>query len=148
VEAEGQAEGSLSFTWLEGQRYYTITAAAEPGTMVYLTRIGANDPEFNLRPEPALILRKQAGNHVFASAIEPHGLFDGDREYTCGSDSMIRNVSVIAAAEEGTVVRITGEGKLDWTLMIANDPGVGIQHTVHANHESYTWTGNAKLLKK
>jgi hypothetical protein len=61
---------------------------------------------------------------------------------------LIRNVSVIAASKEGTVVRITGEGKLDWTLMIANDPGVGIQHTVQANHESYTWTGNAKLLKK
>lgn len=151
VEAEGESDagGSLRFTWLEGGRYYTITSATDPGSKVFFTRIGANDPNFNLRPEPAMILRQKAADHAFASAVEPHGSFDGGKESTSGSDPVIRNVTVLASTEEGTVVRIAGERKIDWTLLIANgsaDPAAN--HSLQADGETFSWTGPAKLLKK
>ena len=149
LEAEGQAAGPVAFTWLCGGLYYTITTAADDSTRVLFTRIGANDPEFNLRNEPAFMLRQNAKSHVFASAIEPHGRWDGMRESTSGGESNLRSVTVLASTDEGTVVRATGKKKLEWTLMIASgayDPAK--KHSVKAGDETFTWDGNASLIKK
>ena len=149
VEAEGQAAGPVAFTWLSGGLYYTITTAADDSTRVLFTRIGANDPEFNLRNEPAFMLRQDGKSHVFATAIEPHGRWDGVRESTAGGEPNIRSVRVLAATAEGTIVRITGEKKLEWTLMIANGTTASAaKHSVSAGNETLTWEGNASLIKK
>ena len=149
LEAEGQAAGPVAFTWLCGGLYYTITTAADDSTRVLFTRIGANDPEFNLRNEPAFMLRQNAKSHVFASAIEPHGRWDGMRESTSGGESNLRSVTVLASTDEGTVVRVTGKKKLEWTFMISSgayDPAK--KHSVKAGDETFTWDGNASLIKK
>ena len=149
VEAEGQADGPVAFTWLSGGLYFTITTAADDSTRVLFIRIGANDPEFNLRTEPAFMLRQDAKSHVFASVIEPHGRWDGMRESTSGGESNLRNVTVLASTDAGTVVRITGKKKLEWTLMVANRASAaGAKHTVKAGDETFTWEGNASLIKK
>ena len=149
LEAEGQAAGPVAFTWLAGGLYYTITTAADDSTHVLFTRIGANDPEFNLRNEPAFMLRQDAKLHVFASVIEPHGRWDGMRESTSGGESKLQSVQVLASTDEGTVVRITGKKKLEWTLMVANRASAaGAKHTVKAGDETFTWEGNASLIKK
>ena len=39
-----------------------------------MCRLGANDPKYNLRPDPSFILRqKNAQNHTFVNVLEPHG---------------------------------------------------------------------------
>ena len=48
--------------------------------------IGANDPEFNLRNEQTLIIRKKnTKNTVFASIIESHGTYDPVSELAINS---------------------------------------------------------------
>jgi oligo-alginate lyase len=149
VAAEGQAQGAIAFTWMNGDRYYTATSAADPTTRVFFLQIGANDPEFDLRNEPAIMLRQDGqSSHVFATVIEPHGRWDGVREQTFGGEPTIRSVSVLAATDEGSVVRITGEGGLVWTLMIANaQPAVAGGHKVTAGNDTFTWEGNAALQR-
>ncbi len=149
LEAEGQAAGPVAFTWLSGGLYYTITTAADDSTKVLFTRIGANDPDFNLRNEPAFMLRQNAKSHVFASAIEPHGRWDGMRESTSGGESNLRTVTVLASTDEGTVVRVTGKKKLEWTLMIANGASDRTKkHSIKVGDETFTWEGDASLVKK
>ena len=149
VEAEGQASGPVSFTWLNGEVYYTITSAADDSTRVLFTRIGANDPDFNLRNEPAFMLRQDGASHVFATAIEPHGRWNGVSENTHGGEPVIRSVCVLAASDEGTVVRIAGDKGLEWTLMIANAaPTAVVKHSVSAGAETFTWEGHVALRKR
>lgn len=150
LEAEGQAkDGPVSFTWFNGGRYYSITTAADAGTKVLFTRIGANDPNFNLRHEPAFMLRRDGAAPVFASVIEPHGVWDGTREFTSGGFPSIRDVRVLAATDDGTVVRIVGEKALEWTLLLSNRPGgAGGAHRVEAAGETFSWEGNAVLQRK
>ena len=50
---------------------YILTKQA----LTQLTRLGANDPDFNLRRDPALLLRRRAENTTFVTAIEPHGTY-------------------------------------------------------------------------
>ena len=147
VEAEAKLTGPLSFTWLTGDRFYTAVSSAEAGAQVFYTRVGANDPKFNLRPESAVIQRCTAANHVFATVIEPHGRWDATREITAGGASIVRSVQVIAATAEGTVVRITGEDGLRWTLLVSNRTDQTKSHRVEAEGETFAWDGDAVLRK-
>lgn len=147
VEAEADAKGPLSFTWLNGDRFYTAVSAAAPGAKIFYTRVGANDPKFNLRPETAVIQRVNAANHVFATVIEPHGRWDATREVTAGGASMFRSVEVVAATTEGTVVRLQGANGLDWMLMVSNRDQPAGTHVLESPAGKFTWEGPAALRR-
>jgi len=141
-EASGRTDGTVQFSWLQHRRYYTVTSAADSGTEVLFVRIGANDPNFNLRNEPAVILRRAARSTVFASVIEPHGEFEPVQEISNDAQPRVQNVRVMAATEEGTVVEITGKGALRWRFMVANGaPDPTVRHTIEAAGELFSWTG-------
>lgn len=150
-EADGKIpanQASVRFTWMTGNRYYSLVSAADSSTSIYFTRIGAGDPNFNLRNEPAIMLRQQGRNHVFASVIEPHGKFDGTREFSEGATGIVSSVRVLAANDEGTVVEITGANGLKWTFAVTN--GVAsdtAQHRINAGGVNYEWKGNYSLVK-
>lgn len=148
VEGEGTATGPVQFTWMNGSRYYTITSAAGAATKLVLTRIGANDPNLNLRADPGFMLRTRAANQVFASVLEPHGIWDGTKEYTSGGFPTIQSVQVVASTEEGTVVKVAGKNGLAWTILISNCPdSATAEHRIEAGGEVYTWKGNAELRR-
>ncbi|MBX3735823.1 MAG: heparinase II/III family protein [Candidatus Didemnitutus sp.] len=148
LEGEGVATGPVQFTWINGSRYYTVTSSADAKTQLVLTRIGANDPNFNLRNEAAFMLRTRAANHVFASVLEPHGVWDGTKEFTTGGFPTVQSVRVVASTDEGTVVAITGKDGLAWTLMITNRAAdAQAEHRIDADGQTYMWTGNAALRR-
>ena len=149
VEGEGTATGPVQFTWMNGSRYYTITSAADAATRLVMTRIGANDPNLNLRADPGFLLRTRATNQVFASVIEPHGFWDGTKEYTAGGFPNITSVQVAVATPEGTVVKVAGKDGLAWTILISNRPdNTTAEHRIEAGGEVFTWKGNATLIRK
>jgi len=87
---------NTQITWLEKNRFYTLTSLTDTNSKVLFTTIGANDPHLNLRNEHGVILRQtNTGNHLFVNIIEPHGEFNATDEFTKGSYSQIMNVSVV-----------------------------------------------------
>lgn len=143
VEADGLANGPAQVTLLNGRRYYTLTAAADTGTHVYFTRIGANDPNFNLRSEPGLLFRRRAQETVFATAFEPHGEFDPIKEFSIGLHPTITGVHVLASGDEGTVVELTGRKGFRWVVMVTNGPSNPYrEHTIKIGRSTYHWTGD------
>lgn len=146
VEAQGKGTDPVMFTWMNGNRYYSIITAADSATTVLFTRIGASDPNFNLRNEPAIMLRRHAASHVFASVLEPHGEWDGTKEFSVSASPMIESVKVIASTVEGTVVSIQGKNNLRWLFMTTNgDSSDTAQHIITQNGITYTWKGNFSL---
>lgn len=146
LEASGNATGPVQFSWLAGARYYTITSSADASTEVFFTRIGANDPDFNLRNEPAVMMRTKARSHVFASVIEPHGFFEPVSERSTNAIGIITGVRVVGSTDEATVVEINGTAGLRRTVIVNNgDSTPGIRHTVRINDRTYTWKGNAVI---
>jgi hypothetical protein len=92
-EAEGTTtEPNMTMTFLNGNRFYSLTMPSLPATRYYLNKIGANDPNFNLRNEPSLMVRKTGESAVFITVIEPHGEFNPREEYTRQSESNIKDV--------------------------------------------------------
>lgn len=107
VEASANGgEGFTTYSWLCGKRVYSYSSATTPATQVRLLRIGANDPDFNLRPEPAVLLRENSvSSHVFASCIETHGRYDLQTEQAADMVHSCRGVEVISDDSEGIKVK-------------------------------------------
>lgn len=148
LEAEGSASGPVQFTWLNGSRYYTVTTAADERTRLLLTRIGANDPSFNLRNEASFILRTRGAGHVFASVIEPHGLWDGTREFTTGGFPQFQAVRVLASTDAGTAVALEGGDGLNFVFLFTHLPAdPAASHRLEADGRTFEWTGNAALQR-
>ncbi len=148
-EAEGKPEGgTASITWLNGDRYYSITSSADTSAELFLTRIGANDPKFNLRNDPGYLIRQNAKDYTAASVIEPHGEFNPTAEYSVKSFSQIKSVKVLASNDEGTVVEIERANGEVWHFMVANNSSdKDTAHSINADGKKYDWTGPVNLLK-
>ena len=70
VEALADRPSKVSTTtWLCDDRFYSLSTLTSEGDQIYLTRLGANDPEFNLRPEPCVMHRSHGKDKTFVSVI-------------------------------------------------------------------------------
>ena len=141
--ASASTDSTLRFTWLDGNRYYSIISAPSLDTQVLLGRTGANDPDFNLRSDPVLVIRRQAADHLFASVIEPHGYFNEARERSEQARPRITEVKVVGHSDAASVIEVSGKGGLHWRIMISNGPSdEEMLHHVTFDHQSFQWTGN------
>lgn len=94
-------KGLSKITWLnDNGRFYTQSALVDGDTQLLFTRIGANDPNFNLRNESAFIFRrKNVSDHTFVSVIEPHGQYNPAKEFTLSAQSTIKNMKYLQQGE-------------------------------------------------
>lgn len=134
--------GVATLTWLNGPQFYSLSTATDTATHLVLVRIGAGDPNFNLRPEPAMILRERAKNKVFASVIEAHGDFNPTAETATKSHSNVRQVTVVLDSPEVTVVDVQLIRGGTYRLAVANqDAAAGKTHQVSVAGQPLQWTG-------
>lgn len=92
------------FTFLKGNRFYTITTQSNSNSQYFFNRIGANDPNFNLRNDPSFMIRKtDESSTYFISVIEPHGEFNPREEYTVQSSSTIDKIEI---SEDYSIIEI------------------------------------------
>lgn len=139
----GKAEGTALVSWLQNNSYYTwLGASSNDNGEVIFTRIGANDPSFNLRSEPAFILRSKGPSTLFASVVETHGYFNEEFEQSVNARGLVQDVRVIAHTDAGSVVEIE-TAKSVVTFMVTNqaDATDTTNNEVAANGKTYSWTG-------
>jgi len=149
VEAEGRNTDSATstYTWLTGDRFYSLSTATTPETELRLVRAGANDPDFNLRGEPAYLIREKGKkNHTFCSALETHGTYDLQVEQSANLTASCRSVEVLADTPEYTVARFAFEGGRSVVLCVAYDGDAEAAHRVAAGGETFDWKGNYDMI--
>lgn len=151
-EANGKSDGKGNqITWFNylndggGQmsgKLFTLTTSSMPNDELIFARAGANDPNFNLRPDPAFIQRRQAASTVFTAVVESHGVYDPVSETPLSPFSSIKSVEVLQDSNAYTVVRITHQTDKTWTVMIANqDASEKAKHQLKVEEVSYEWSG-------
>ena len=135
------AGDSVSMTWLNNNRFYTYTALAQDDMNVLYTELGANDPNFNLRREQALILRaKDAKTYSFVSVLEPHGEYNGPEEFTTRSYGSVTRLERFH--EDGAdVIRIVTRNGAEHFLGLSYDPRNDVAHSVNVGDRTYEWNG-------
>ena len=131
------------FTWMANHRFYTLTSASTSSDQLLFTRIGANDPEFNLRRDAAFMIRRQdAKDTVFASIVEPHGSYSPVSELAVDANSRVRALEVIYDDDDYTAVSIeylAGDKRV--FLQSNKDASVSGQHQLEIGEKQYQWTG-------
>ena len=145
LEATAKAnDDNTKFSWFNNNKFYTLTTVTSNADDILLTRIGANDPEFNLRRDPALILRrKNTKNTVFVSTIESHGSYSPVSESAVNSNSNIKELKVVFDTEDYTAVEITNINDETKLFITANTNALKeAKHTIIINDINYQWTGN------
>lgn len=106
-EAEARtANETVQLTFLNKNTYYTISTLIQDTAQLFFTRTGANDPDFNLRHEPAFIVRKQGKDQSFISVIEIHGKFDPVYEFSSNAYPTVHQIKLIQNDENYSVAEI------------------------------------------
>ena len=144
VEGQGSAgPDGTKFSWMGNGKFYTLTSATDESDEILFTRIGANDPAFNLRRDAAFMLRrKAAGNTVFATAIEPHGSYSPVSELAVNSNSNISDLKVAYDDENYTAVSIKDlAGQTSIFFLSNTDASASREHQVKIGERSYQWIG-------
>ncbi|MGV2987923.1 heparinase II/III family protein [Vibrio sp. E150_011] len=140
----GQVEGSSLVSWLHGSSYYSLVTTANKGSEVFFTRTGANDPDFNLRSEPALILRQSGQDHVFASVLETHGYFNEEIEASVGARGLVESVKTLANNDDATVIEINTTSGNQYRFAISNkdEAAQNERHELTIDGELVSWNGS------
>ncbi|WP_042244747.1 heparinase II/III domain-containing protein [Jejuia pallidilutea] len=143
-EAIATANGKhIKLNWLLNNTFYTYSAVTSNNDEIILARIGANDPEYNLRQEPTLILRKKnTKDAVFASIIESHGTYTPVSEMALNAYSNIKNIEVVYDTSAYTAIKIETKNNTSRVFIISNENNdKEAQHSLNINNKTYTWKG-------
>ncbi|PWG04564.1 alginate lyase family protein [Polaribacter aquimarinus] len=135
---------NTKFSWLNNGKFYSLTTISNTNDEILFTRIGANDPDFNLRREAAIMLRrKNTKNTLFVSSIEAHGSYSPVSESAVNSKSNIKELKVVIDTLDYTAISITtlnGDTKL---FITANtEASKEATHKLTINNENYEWSGS------
>ncbi|WP_272023790.1 alginate lyase family protein [Olleya namhaensis] len=145
VEGTAKASSDNSkLSWLNKGKFYTLTSVTNDKDQLLFTRIGANDPEFNLRREAALMLRrKDSKNTIFVSTIEAHGSYSPVTESAINSNSNIKELKVVLDSADYTAVQITTiKGNVKLFITSNEEDSKKVKHNVKINDKNYEWSGS------
>lgn len=133
-------EGRTDLSWLIDDRFYTLSFTASSPARAFLTELGANDPNNNLRREQAFVFRTEAENLDFVSVYEGHGRYDNAEEVTVFTGSSVEEIqqSTVNGVSVYTIkVRDGGEVM----IMFAEDTAPETTHSIQIDGVAHTWTG-------
>ncbi len=142
-EAQSNLEGDLlRLTWFNKRNFYTMHSTVYKGDEALLTRIGANDPNFNLRRDPGLIHRRTGGNTVFASLYEMHGYYSYADEIPINSFTSIVDLDVLHDSAEYVAIQfVLKSGETYQFAFSLKDDNESSKHTIELTGGELEWTG-------
>jgi len=144
LEGRGKpSSDNTKFLWMGNGKFYTLTSATNLSDELLFTRIGANDPEFNLRRNAALMIRrKDAKDTVFASVVEPHGSYSPVSESAVNSNSNIAELQVVYDDEDYTAIAIEdNEGRVSTFILSNRDASASRAHNLDIDGKTFKWSG-------
>jgi oligo-alginate lyase len=144
--AASAADTTIQFTFLKNNTYYTISSLIADSAEIFFTRSGANDPNFNLRHEPAMVIRKKGANQSFISVIESHGNHDPVNEFSSNAYPKTQQIRLLSNDADYTVAEILLAGK---KLVIAQSNkalGKDKKHAIVVENKKMEWTGSYSVI--
>ena len=145
-KVRGVADDRFAFTWLNNGRFYTYSVIANADLEVAYARVGATDPDFNLRPAPGLIFgAENVRNLDIVALLEPHGEYNGAREYTIRSESQVARLQRLEDDGKDLVIVETKDGAT-FTVALSYDPNPSAAHTIRTAAGEYRWSGYHRVF--
>ncbi len=142
-EAEARVADTLAqFTFQNANTFYTISSLIRDTAQVFFTLTGANDPQFNLRRDPSMVIRQNGKDHVFVNVVEVHGNYDPVNEFSNNAYPGVKQIRLLYNDRDYSVASIMMvDGK---ELLIAQcnvDFKAGSSHQLKLPIKSIEWKG-------
>ncbi|MGQ1892015.1 heparinase II/III domain-containing protein [Thermophagus sp. OGC60D27] len=134
--------------FLNNRSFYSVNTEAQEGDTIFFTRLGSNDPEFNLRNEPSWVLRRhKAGGSLFVSTIEAHGYRDYETELIDSPFGSVMNIETLMNTDDYTIVSVELVNNKRIILAISNrDREATSRHHVKLKDDKeVSWDGPFKM---
>lgn len=150
LEAAGKSEAAnTKLSWMDKGRFYTLTSVTTTQDDLLFTRIGANDPDFNLRREAGfMIRRKDADDTLFVTVIEPHGSYSAVPELATDARSGIAALRVLRDDSDYTVLSIDDVAGRRSVFALSNrDADPGAAHHLRIGADEYSWSGPFRYFR-
>ncbi|QFU77774.1 alginate lyase family protein [Halioglobus maricola] len=151
LEAQGESEtGNAKFSWLGPNGFYSLTATTEADDQLLMARVGANDPDFNLRRDPVLILRRPAtAGTVFATIIEPHGSYSPVSELALESRTAVEQLAIVYDDDNYTAISIADiNGYSSLFVLATQSSSEDEQHSVVIDGKTWSWQGPYRYFEQ
>lgn len=141
-------EDQFGMTWFNGERFYSIHQLLNPADTLQFLRIGANDPNFNLRRDGALVLKREAQSTNFIQAYEMHGFYSPVDEIPLNSFSSVEKLSIVLKDENYIILDIRLTTGATYRLCTYHkDFEPSLNHSKEIKAKRVEWTGNYALIK-
>ena len=148
-EAEGAAnDGNSNVSWLGNGTFHTYMATTTAKDTLIMGRVGASDPNFNLRRDPMMILRRNAANTTFAAILESHGSYSPVTEKSIDSYASFERIDLVSQQPTYTLLKLTSKENGIWLLAISNQNArKDATHSVTIDGKNVAWKGTYTLVK-
>lgn len=135
--------GNAKLSWFNNERFYTLTTVVSENDDLIFARIGANDPDFNLRRDSGFIIRKKnVKNAQFVTVVESHGHYSPVSEIATNAFSNIKNMEVVFADKNYIAVSIeTVNNNKKLIVLSLNNASEVKKHNVIIGDKPVEWTG-------
>ncbi len=141
-EAEATIKSPLAqFTFLNEQSFYTISSFIKDSAQAFFTRIGANDPSFNLRRDPSYIIRTRSISPTFLNVIELHGNYNTSAELANGAYTSLTSIELLQDDVNYTIGKIVYKSKMILVLQSNNNFDLAKKHQFLNNGQNIEWIG-------
>ncbi|WP_454759607.1 alginate lyase family protein [Caulobacter segnis] len=138
-------KGAGRVAWFNEGRFYDYVFASTDVDQAVLTELGANDPDYNLRNERAVILRgDERDGFVLAGVLEAHGSYSAAEEYARDTIAAVKAVERVSENGADLVTIRLSSGKT-LTIGVSWDPDPAKRHRVMTPGGAYAWTGFSGL---
>ena len=151
LEATGKIDSStFEVSWYTDRKFYTQVSVSNPSDSISFARIGANDPNFNLRRDAFFVHQKPASdNHLFVSILSAHGKYDPVSEIAKTPYAASILPKVLVDTEAYTAVSVNYAGQASWLVIIANQNSSSEEeHTLDANGTTHVWKGPVYIIRE
>jgi hypothetical protein len=128
-------------TFLNGNVYYSLSTLITDAAQILFTESGAGDSAFNLRHEPAVVVRKKGSNQCFLSVLELHGHHDPVNEFSHNAYPGVKSVRLLHKDSDYLVAEINVKGKQLLFAQSRKDFNAASRHHITAGQQSVEWTG-------
>jgi arginine deiminase len=110
--------------------------------------VGASDPNFNLRRDPMMILRRKTSTTTFAAILEAHGSYSPITEKAVNAYADIEKIEVLNGQKDYTLLKITNKEKKQWILALSNQNfQKETKHSVTIDGKTIGWKGAYTLIQ-
>jgi hypothetical protein len=138
---------TASLTWMKDKGFYTLSTLTDDNTEFIITRLGANDPNYNLRKQMGMMLRfPKSKNKKLLTVYEMHGNYNPASELVQQSEGSVKNLKLIEGDEEKVLIQLELKNEKTIQLLLDLTFSKSVKNEIEIDGAKMSWEGNYKLL--